>query len=127
MGRQIVIHAGSVSAEAGLNDSATAELVYNALPIEARGNLWGEEIYFQIPVETGLDDTAKELVEAGDIGYWPEGKAFCIFFGPTPVSGPGEIRPAGAVNIIGKVKGDPKRFLSVKSGELVKLEKKEDS
>jgi hypothetical protein len=83
------------------------------LPIQARFNTWGEEIYFAIPVTADLDDSAREVVEIGDLGFWPPGKAFCIFFGPTPMSKPGEIRPASAVNIVGQVKGDATQFKQV--------------
>ncbi len=107
--------------DAMLNDSPTAREIARALPLEAEANTWGEEIYFPIPVHMPLDDGAKELVDAGDLGYWPRGKAFCIFFGPTPISAPGEIRPASAVNIVGKVSGDPSPFKRVKDGDLVRV------
>lgn len=107
--------------DAMLNDSPTAQEIARALPLEAEANTWGEEIYFSVPVHMPLDDGAKELVDAGDLGYWPKGKAFCIFFGPTPISAPGEIRPASAVNIVGKVTGDPSHFKRVKDGDLVRL------
>jgi hypothetical protein len=96
--------------EAELNDSPTARNIAEALPIQARFSTWGEEIYFAIPVTADLDDSARDVVEIGDLGFWPPGKAFCIFFGPTPMSKPGEIRPASAVNIIGQVKGDARQF-----------------
>ena len=80
------------------------------------------EIYFSIPVESGLDENAKEKVELGDLGYWPAGKAFCIFFGPTPMSGPGEIIPASSVNIVGKVTDDPKKFSKVMSMNEITIE-----
>ncbi|MGR3175930.1 MAG: cyclophilin-like family protein [Candidatus Scalindua sp.] len=86
-------------------------------------NTWGEEIYFEIPVKSVLDDTAKEVVGKGDLGYWPTGKAFCIFFGPTPASQGDEIRPASAVNIVGRVEGDVEMFKSVRDGTNIKLER----
>ena len=88
-----------------LNNSATAESIFQALPIEATGSTWGDEIYFGIPVEASIEDP-KESVEEGDLAYWPPGKAFCIFYGLTPASIDNEIRPASAVNVIGKIKGD---------------------
>jgi len=121
--KRIRITAGIVSAEAVLNDSATAEKIWNALPIEAEGDTWGDEIYFSIPVKDSLAADAKEVVQLGDLGYWPPGTAFCIFFGRTPVSRGDEIRPASAVNVIGKIVGDPKVFKKVRSGETVVLEK----
>ena len=88
-------------------------------------NTWGEEIYFEIPVKSTLDETAKEVVEKGELGYWPTGKAFCIFFGPTPASQGDEIRPASAVNIVGKVECDVDVFKSIQDGMVIKLERVE--
>jgi uncharacterized protein len=106
----IIVRIGTFSMEAELNDTPTARKIAEALPIQARFNTWGDEIYFAIPVTADLDDSARDVVEVGDLGFWPPGKAFCIFFGPTPMSKPGEIRPASAVNIIGQVKGDATQF-----------------
>ncbi|MCP4252701.1 MAG: hypothetical protein GY775_04700, partial [Candidatus Scalindua sp.] len=95
------------------------------LPIENTVNTWGDEIYFTIPVTSALDEAAKEVVEKGDLGYWPTGKAFCIFFGPTPASQGNEIRPASAVNIVGRVEGNADVFKGVRDGENITLEKVE--
>jgi len=122
MAREIRIKAGNVEAAAELNDSRTADAIWDALPITARGSLWGDEIYFGIPVDVGPEN-GKEVVEMGDIAYWPPGTSFCIFFGSTPMSRGSEIRPASAVNVVGKIKGDPKVFKGVHSGESVMLEK----
>jgi hypothetical protein len=121
--QKIIIKAGDLEAMAELNDSATARAIWQALPLESSANTWGEEIYFRIPVSQDLEPDAKELVQLGDLGYWPQGEAFCVFFGATPISGPGEIRPASAVNIVGRLLHDPKGFLSVASGTLVKIER----
>ena len=107
--------------EAELADTKTARAVYEVLPVEASAMTWGDEIYFEIPVSEGLDETARELVEMGDLGYWPTGRAFCIFFGPTPISGPGEIRPASEVNILGRVLGEAALFKKVRTGDEVRL------
>ena len=123
MEKKIRIKAGNVEAEAVLNDSPTAKKIYEALPIEARGNTWGDEIYFAIPVKSSLEKNAKELVQVGDLGYWPSGSAFCIFFGPTPASRGNEVRPASAVNVIGKVSGDARVFKKVGDGAKVRIEK----
>ena len=123
MGKKIRILAGEVKAEAELNESTTAQLIWDALPIEAGANLWGEEIYFAIPVKTGPEVGAREVVSEGELGYWPTGHAFCIFFGPTPASRGKEIRAASAVNIIGKVLSDPKIFRKVEDGARIILEK----
>jgi hypothetical protein len=121
--KQIKLLGSDVKVDAELNESKTAQLIWEALPMEAKTNLWGEEIYFAIPVKTGLEKGSREVVSAGELGYWPTGHAFCIFFGPTPASRGDEIRAASAVNVIGKVSGDPKAFLKVKDGAKIALEK----
>jgi len=118
--RAIVITAGQVTAEARLNDSKTAGAIWDALPIEATGETWGDEIYFDIGL-TAAPESPKETVESGDLGYWPPGRAFCIFFGPTPMSRGDEIRPASAVNVVGRLAGDPKVFKTVRAGARVTL------
>jgi len=123
MEKKIRILIGELKVEAELNESKTAQMIWEALPIEGKGNLWGEEIYFSIPVKVAQEKGAREVVSAGELGYWPTGHAFCIFFGPTPASRGDEIRAASAVNIIGKVLSDPKVFLKVKDGAKITLEK----
>jgi hypothetical protein len=121
MANRIRITAGSVGATATLNDSATAQAIWKALPIDAVGSTWGDEIYFGIPVQQDEDD-AKAVVEVGDLGYWPPGSAFCIFFGPTPASRGDEVRPASPVNVVGRVEGEAVVFKQVASGTRVRLE-----
>ena len=118
------IVAGSVSARATLDDSRTGRAIAEALPIEAAAQTWGDEIYFSIPVSLPEDD-AREVVERGDLGYWPPGRAFCIFFGPTPASRGDECRPASPVNVFGRVEGDPTVFRAVRAGTRVRLERAE--
>ncbi len=126
MPRRLRISAGGVTAVAELNDSATADAIWRALPIEARASTWGDEIYFSIPVSLG-EDHPRSVVELGDIAYWPPGKAFCIFFGPTPASHGEEIRPASPVNVVGKVEGDARAFRRVTSGARIVLERVQES
>jgi hypothetical protein len=109
----IRITIGGLSVDAELHDTPTARKIAGVLPLSASFNTWGDEIYFRIPVKEALDDSAREEVEAGDLGYWPNGQAFCIFFGPTPISSGGKIIPASAVNIIGRVRGNAERFREV--------------
>ena len=123
MGKKIRILVSDLRVEAELNESKTSQLIWEALPIEAKTNLWGEEIYFAIPVKTGLETGSREVVSAGELGYWPTGHAFCIFFGPTPASRGDEIRAASAVNVIGKVLSAPKVFIKVKEGVKITLER----
>jgi hypothetical protein len=120
--RRIRITAGSVSAEAVLNGSATAGAVWDALPLAVPAETWGDEIYFGIPV-TVKPESPRETVDLGDLGYWPPGSALCIFFGPTPASRGQEIRPASPVNVFGRVVGDATRFKSIRSGTVVRVER----
>ena len=120
---RIRITVGEVALEAELNDTATAAKIGEALPIRTSFNTWGDEIYFSIPVDAELDDSAQEVVEIGDLGYWPPGSAFCIFFGPTPASVDEAPRAASPVNPLGGVMGEPKDFLKVRAGEEVRLER----
>jgi hypothetical protein len=119
--RPIRITAGAVSVEAELNDSKTAAAIAAALPISARGDTWGDEIYFDVGLALPAE-APRETVALGDLGYWPPGRAFCIFFGPTPMSRGDEIRPASAVDVIGRVLGDPRAFTRVRSGTRVTIE-----
>ena len=121
-GMKILIKIGALSMVAELNDSATAKKITETLPLQCTFNTWGDEIYFTIPVDAKLDETAKEVVELGDLGFWPTGNAFCIFFGLTPMSEPGKIVPASAVNIVGKVLGDPTLFKQVMGDRKVVIE-----
>jgi hypothetical protein len=123
MGKKIKILISDLKVEAELNETSSAQLIWEALPIEAKANLWGEEIYFTIPVKTGLEPGGREVVSPGELGYWPAGRAFCVFFGPTPASRGDEIRAASAVNVIGKVLSDPKIFRKTNDGAKIVLEK----
>ncbi|PYM41285.1 MAG: hypothetical protein DME12_12295 [Candidatus Rokuibacteriota bacterium] len=116
----MVIAAGKVSAEAQLNESKTASAIWDALPIDATGETWGDEIYFDIGLAVG-PESPRDVVEVGDLGYWPPGHAFCVFFGPTPLSRGAEIRPASPVNLVGRVVGDAKVFKRVSAGTRVTL------
>ena len=122
MKKRIRIKAGKVDTTAELNDTKTAEAIGKALPLKSKAETWGDEVYFEIPLHLELED-GKELVAVGDIGYWPNGNCFCIFFGPTPMSKGNEIRPASAVNVFGKVIGAPKVFKQVKDGETIVIER----
>jgi len=116
MGRRIKVKVGAVEVYGELHETETADLIWNALPIESHISTWGHEIYFPIPLHVELEDSAQEVVELGDMGYWPPGNAFCIFFGPTPNSQGDEIRPASPVNVFGKVVGDTKILKTLKPG-----------
>lgn len=124
--RVIKITAADVSVMAEVFENKTADALWDALPVEGLASTWGDEIYFSIPVYLDKADDAREVVDMGDLGYWPTGNAFCIFFGPTPMSRGNEIRPASAVNVFGRVQGDATIFKSVVDGDSVLIEKADD-
>ena len=117
--RKITVTAGSVLVTATLNDSSTAEALWNALPLEASANTWGDEIYFRVAVQVDEEDGASDVVDMGALAYWPPGQALCLFFGPTPASRGDEIRAASAVNVIGSIEGDATVLKHVESGARV--------
>jgi hypothetical protein len=118
---RIRIAAGGITITAELNDSPTAQAIWDALPITAKGNRWGEEIYFAIPVSEKLAPDARADVAVGELGYWPPGEAFCIFFGRTPASTGPAPRAASPVNPVGHVVGDATILQKVRDGETITL------
>lgn len=121
--RKIRIRAGNVAAVATLAGNPTADAIWAALPIEARANRWGDEIYFEIEVHLPQADDARDVLDAGQLAYWPVGHAFCIFWGPTPASRSGEIRAYSDVNVFGQLEGDPDAFDLVQSGTAIEIER----
>lgn len=119
--RKIKITAGDIEVMGELKDTRTAEAIWQSLPIVSKVNTWGDEIYFSIQVKIGPENPLA-VVSEGDLGYWPPGKAFCIFFGPTPASKGNEIRPASPVNVFGKIIGNPKVFKEVSDNTEIKIE-----
>lgn len=121
---RIKITIGKLTVFATLNDSKTAKLVWDNLPITAKAERWGDEVYFYIKPQMGIEkEYAADVVEEGDVVYWPSGPCMCFFFGPTPASRDGEIRPASTVNVFGKIEGDPHVLRAVKDNDSIKVEK----
>ena len=102
----IEVKVGAVTLEIQLNKSETASQLFSKLPIRSRAKRWGDEIYFSTPVDMDVAQDAKELVEVGDVAFWPPDSALCLFFGPTPCSSNGQPQAASAVNMVGKLLGD---------------------
>ncbi|MFC1764757.1 cyclophilin-like fold protein [Planctomycetota bacterium] len=121
--KKILIKTNSVVKEATLDDSETASAIWEALPIEGAVNRWGDEIYFDIPINVGPAPDARAEMEVGAIAYWPPGTAFCIFWGPTPASQGSEPCAASPVNVFGRVEDDPEDFGSVRDGETILIER----
>ena len=123
---RIKITIGKLVVFARLNESKTAKLIWDNLPITAKAERWGDEIYFYIKPKTVLEkEYARDVVEVGDVAYWPNGPCMCLFFGLTPISCDGKIMPASAVNVFGKLEGDPHLLRGVKDGDILKVEKAE--
>jgi uncharacterized protein len=118
---KISIKADDIKLTAKLNDNSTAKAIADSLPISGNANVWGDEIYFEIPVTLPLADNAVEEVEVGDLAYWPTGKALCIFFGPTPVSTGEKPRAYSPVNVIGKILENATSLKRIAIGTTVRL------
>src|SRR5579864_6214105 len=118
------ISAGGVTCVATLAHTATATAIWNALPIQGRANRWGDELYFDVPIELEEEeDDARDAVDIGAVAYWPPGNAVCIFWGPTPASHDQEPRAASRVNVFGQIADGAADFRSVHSGVTVRLER----
>jgi hypothetical protein len=107
MSTPIVIEVGNLKLKAELSDTPTAKAIAKALPIDCEFSTWGDEYYFPIAVDMPIDETSTLTVSVGDLGYWPEGKALAIFYGPTPASGGDRPVPASEVNPVGRLIDDP--------------------
>ncbi len=118
----VTASAGTLYAEITGDNPITADAVWSKLPIEGKANIWGDEIYFAIPVSAEAENP-KEIVDLADVAYWPPGKAICFFFGPTPASRDREIRAASPVNVFAKVVNNVKLLKLVKPGEKIRVEK----
>lgn len=110
---KIAVAEAGVSQTATFDDSETARLLLDALPFEGAANVWGDEIYFEVPVHAD-DEDAQAEVPSGTVAYWPPGHALCIFFGQTPYS---------PVNVVGRIDGDETLFAAVRSGQIVTLDR----
>ncbi|MBN2099956.1 MAG: hypothetical protein JW753_10225 [Dehalococcoidia bacterium] len=117
----IRIRVGTVEIQAGLNNTETAKALIKILPIEARANIWGDEIYFDVPLRIGIEN-GKEVVEMGDVAYWPDGPSLCLFFGRTPASRGNEIRAASPVTVLGRIIGDPEVLKAARQGAEIIVE-----
>lgn len=121
--KRLSIAINDIELKANLLDTPTADAIYNILPIEGKANIWGDEIYFEIPIHLGEEAEAKEEVEVGDLAFWPIGSAFCIFFGRTPVSTGNKPRAFSPVNIFGRIEGNLDVLKGIGLGNIIRIQK----
>lgn len=107
---------------ANLRETPTVKQLLAALPQEANANTWGEEVYFELPVETVLEADAEQVVAPGTVCFWVEGRSLALPFGRTPVSRGDECRLVTRCNVLGKIEGDPRQLGKVKQGEAIRVE-----
>jgi len=120
--KKVLINCGGLSFEGEILETVTGKMMSKGMPLEGNANIWGEEIYFPVPFTAELEEKAMEEVEIGTLAYWPPGKAFCIFFGPTPASTSLKPRAYSPVNIFGKIHGNLTELRKVSPGERVKID-----
>ena len=119
--KTVRIETGDIILSAELNDCETAGVIYDLLPLTGAANVWGDEIYFSVPAHVEQSQDAMQEVEVGTLAFWPTGDAFCIFFGPTPVSVNEKPRAYSPVNVFGKITGDATLLKKVKNGDSIKV------
>ena len=122
MSQTIVVTIQDQGFTARLNDSPAAKQLLDALPMKLRMSRWGEEYYGDCGLAVELDDSAPEIVEVGEIAYWPPGSALCFFFGPTPASTDARPRAASAVAPLGRFSGSVEALKSFGSSIEVQIE-----
>ena len=111
--------------EAVLGATPTAQKVWAALPCTSLAHTWGEEVYFQIPVQAELESDARQVVEKGAVCFWVEGQSLALPYGPTPISEGDECRLVSKVNVLGHIEGEPRALAAVRVGALVWVERVE--
>lgn len=120
--RRLRIVVGSVTLDAELLDTPTAEAIYRAVPFTSQARTWGEEVYFAAPVQAAREPDAREVVQPGELAFWIEGCCIAIGYGRTPASRADEIRLAARTNIWGRALGDVRQLRQVQAGASIAVE-----
>ena len=113
------------SVEAILANTPTAQKVWAALPCTSSASIWGEEVYFTMPVQTTLEPDARQVVDKGAVCFWGEGRSLALPYGPMPISQSDECRLVSQVNVLGQTEGDPRALDSVRGGIDIRVERVE--
>jgi hypothetical protein len=117
------ITAGKARFEVALDETPTAEALLGALPFESRAQTWGEEVYFEAPVNTNLEPEARQIVEPGTVCFWVEGSALALPYGPTPISTDGRPKLVTRCNLVGRIVGDARLLSKVRDGDKISVER----
>lgn len=112
---------GVLALEAEILDTRTGRAVLAAAPFTAEALTWGEEVYFDVPVDVPREAQARAVVTPGEVAFWPEGPAIALGYGRTPISRANETRLASPCNIFGKLIGDAKQLAQVPAGAKVSV------
>jgi hypothetical protein len=119
---KIRVLAGKARVEIALDDTPTAQALLEALPFESVAQTWGEEVYFEAPVNATLEPEARQTVDPGTVCFWVEGSALALPWGRTPISTDARPKLVSPCNVLGKILGDAQLLARVKSGDRVKVE-----
>ena len=120
--RKLRLVCGTVTIEAELFDTPTANALLAAAPFESRAQTWGEEVYFSTPIQAEPEPAARAVVDVGELAFWPDGDAIALGYGRTPISIGGEIRLASPCNIWGRALSDVRALSAVAAGDPVRVE-----
>lgn len=119
---QIRITSSKLELIAEIKDTPTARALFKILPCESSANSWGEEIYFSVPVKVELEADARQVVDPGTVCFWVEGNSVALPYGPTPISEGDECRLVSEVNILDKIKGDPRQLANIHQDDRISIQ-----
>ena len=120
---RIRIRCGTIDVVALLDDTPTTRALLHSLPCSSTASTWGEEVYFEVPVQAALEPDARQVVLPGSVCFWVQGTSLALPFGRTPASHGNECRLVTRVNVLGRIDGDPRVLAGVRDGDRVRVEK----